>query len=58
MEVHIQFHAPAPLIWGNIALYPLYRRLINSQTRSGLCGGNKTLFPLPGIEPYFLSSSP
>jgi hypothetical protein len=31
--------------------YPLGRRLSRSQNRLGRCGGEKDLFPLPGIDP-------
>jgi hypothetical protein len=31
--------------------YPLDRRLSVPQSRSGICGVEKNLLPLPGIEP-------
>jgi hypothetical protein len=36
---------------GNSPRYPLYMRLGGPQRRSGRCGEEISLFPLPGFEP-------
>jgi hypothetical protein len=40
---------------GNSSRYALYRRLGGPQSRSGLCGEEKNVLSLPGIEPRLLS---
>jgi hypothetical protein len=51
MEVRGQLHALAALPPGKISRYPLDRRMVEPQSPSGLCGVEKILLSLPGIEP-------
>jgi hypothetical protein len=43
---------------GNGPRYPLDRRLGGPKSRSGRCGVEKDLLPLPGIEPRSFSTQP
>jgi hypothetical protein len=53
MEMSGQLHAPAALPWCQFD-----RRLGSPQGRSGGCGEEKDLSPLPGIEPWPSSQYP
>jgi hypothetical protein len=55
MEVSGQFHASAALFPGKSQGYPLDRKLDGPQSRSGRCGEEKNLFPLPEIEPSLMA---
>jgi hypothetical protein len=46
----VSFTARPLYLHGRSRRYPLDRRLGGPQSRSGRCGIEKTLFPLPGIE--------
>jgi hypothetical protein len=50
MEVSGQFHAPAAFSSEKEPPIPLGRRLGGPQSRSGSCGEEKNLLPLPGLE--------
>jgi hypothetical protein len=54
MEVSGQLHASAALHWGRSPGYPLDRRLVRPQNRSGCCGVEKSPLPLLRIEPKLL----
>jgi hypothetical protein len=52
MEVSGQLHDPAALALGEESPWnPFYERLGGPQSQPECCGGEKSLFPLPGIEP-------
>jgi hypothetical protein len=55
MKVNGQLLRPGCFISEKSPWYPLDRRLGGPQSRSGRCGEEKNLLPLPGIEPQFLN---
>jgi hypothetical protein len=50
MDVNDLLHAAAVLTPGKSALYPSDKGLVRSWTQSGLCGEQKTLLFLLGME--------
>jgi hypothetical protein len=52
MEVSGHLHAPAAFVHqGKSSWYPLDRRLVGPQSRSGRGGEEKNSQPFPGLEP-------
>jgi hypothetical protein len=49
-----QLHAPVTLPPGKSPWYPLGRRLVGPQSRSGCGGEEKNSQPLPGLEPTII----
>jgi hypothetical protein len=48
-----------PLYLGEtVPRYPLDKRLGGPQSRSGRCGAEKNIFPVPGMKPRWASSKP
>jgi hypothetical protein len=55
MEVSGQLHAPAALPRGKSPRHPLGVGLGEPQSRSGRCGEERNVLPLPGIEHRLLA---
>jgi len=58
MKASGHLHVPAALPPGKYPRYPLNRRLVGAQSRSGRGGEENKALPLPGIEPRLSSPHP
>jgi hypothetical protein len=57
-EVNGEIKSPVPLLQIKGPREPIDRRLGGLQIRSGCCGEERSLLLLPGIEDYFVGSTP